>query len=110
MKYKNYTRSPQYGKIYSYDEKGRKVHEYDVLQLEVEHEGVDYTVGKLLQMVVEHSAEEKKILADLQAKSVELDVLGRTIAQLTSKNQLLVDAVKKLTAEVVRIKSNNRGI
>ena len=110
MKYKDYTRSPQYGKIYSYNEAGKQVHELDILQLEVAHEDKEYTIADLLQMVVDHSAEEKKIQADLRAKTVLIDELSRTIKQLQGKNDLLVKAITKLTAEVGRIKSNNKGI
>ena len=110
MKYKDYTRSPQYGKIYSYDEKGKQTHELDLLQLEFTHNELDYTMEKLLSMVLDHSAEEKRMQADLRAKSVLIDDLSRTVAQLMGKNHLLVEAVSKLTAEVARIKSNNRGI
>ena len=110
LKYKDYTRSPQYGKIYSYNEAGKQVHELDILNLELTHEDKDYTIAELLQMVVDHSAEEKKIQADLRAKTVLIDGLSRTVSQLQAKNDLLVKAITKLTAEVSRIKSTNKGI
>jgi hypothetical protein len=110
LKYKNYTRSPQYGKIYSYNEAGKQVHELDILGLELEHEGVEYTIAELLELVVAHSAEEKKIHAMLGAQSVIINELSRTIAQLQNHNAILLNAFKKLTAEVARIKSSNKGI
>ena len=110
LKYKDYTRSPKYGKIYSYDVNGKQVHELDIINLELTHENKDYTIAKLFHMVVEHSAEEEKIKAELRHKTEVIDELGRTLTQLQAKNNLLVKALEKLTAEVSRIKSSNKGI
>jgi chromosome segregation ATPase len=110
LKYKNYTRSPQYGKIYSYNEAGKQVHELDILELELEHDGVEYTVGKLLETVTTHSAEVKELQTDLRAQSASIVELDRTITQLKDHNLILVNALKKLTSEVAKIKSSNTGV
>lgn len=110
MKYKNYTRSPQYGKIYSYNETGKQTHELNILGLELEHDGVEYTVAKLLELVVAHSAEEKKLHAMLDAQAAIISKLENEVGTLKIKTDALLKALTKLTAEVGRIASSNKGI
>ena len=110
MKYKDYTRSPQYGKIYSYDEKGKQTHELDLLQLEVEHEGKTFTIGKLLERVTSLSSEVEMLKLEAGNDRAIAADLSRKISTQKEKTQLLTEVIKKLTAEVSRIKSNNKGI
>lgn len=110
MNYKNYTRSPQYGKIYSYDEKGKQVHELNILGLELEHEGKEYTVAGLLESVTEHSLEITRLKGELRHQESIDDGFRRRITELEQKNKILIQVIEKLTAEVSRIKSTNKGI
>ena len=110
MKYKNYTRSPQYGKIYSYNETGKQVHELDILGLELEHDGVEYTIAGLLELVTYLSAKEKKLHSMLDAQAALISHLGSEAARMRMKTDALLKALQKLTAEVGRIASSNKGI
>jgi hypothetical protein len=110
LKYKNYTRSPQYGKIYSYNETGKQTHELNILGLELEHEGVEYTVAGLLKTVTEDSADVEKLFHLINVQAGMISELQNEVGTLKIKTDALLKALQKLTAEVGRIASSNKGI
>lgn len=61
MEYKPTARSPHYGKIFAYDQNGKEVQSIDILQVQLVHEGKNYTIKELLKLVIELQAGEKAL-------------------------------------------------
>ena len=94
MKYKETARSPHYGKIYGYDNKGKQIEELDLLRIvvckrESEKNCDEYTIGQLLRTVVEHKEDFKKIA-----------ILEKQIKQLQNKIDTMSKLMVLLDAEI----------
>jgi len=110
MQYKKLQRSPHYGRIYGYNEKGQKIEELNWIELEVEHEGQTYTVADLLKKQVDNELTMKALLASNQKLAAKDKELGRTITQLESKIETLTEILTKLTTEVSKLRKANKGL
>lgn len=110
MQYKQSQRSPHYGRIYGYNEKGQKIEELNWIELEVEHLGQSYTVAELLKKQVDN----EKTMAGLRSQNAALTQktteMGRKITQLESKIDTLTEILTKITAEVSRLRKANKGL
>ena len=92
MRYKENTRSPQYGKIFMKDENGRVEEVMDVLRVVVSHKGRNYTIKELLEEVANNQTEVAKI-SDLEAA---LKTQKETIRDLKKLVVLLDAQIKSL--------------
>lgn len=61
MEYKPTARSPHYGKIFAYDQSGKEIQTIDVLKIQLVHDGEQYLIKDLLELVVKLQAGEKKL-------------------------------------------------
>lgn len=94
MKYKETARSPHYGRIYGFDEKGKQIEELDLLRIVVcKKEGKkncdEYTIGQLLRAIVDHKEDLKKIAT-----------LEKQIKQLQNKMDTMSKLMVLLDAEI----------
>ncbi len=85
MDYKKNVRSPNYGKIFAYDQQGREIKSLDPLKLFVTHDGVDYTISELLETVIElkkqNENQEKRILI-MENVMDKVDIMSKLVALL----------------------------
>ena len=110
MQYKQIQKSPHYGRIYGYNEAGQKIETLDWIELKVEHEGQTYTIAELLKKQVDNEKTMETLKASYGLLTQKNKDLSGEITTLKIKTDALLTALKKLTAEVARINSSNKGI
>ena len=101
MKYRSYARSPNYGRIISYDAFGNEVENVDVLQIEIQnHTGELFTIGKVLGDVINVKKENELILELFQAQKDINKSLQDEIVSLQHKNEKLHQAILSVASVV----------
>jgi hypothetical protein len=88
MDYKKNVRSPNYGKIFAYDAQGRVIETLDILKLRVLHDGGEFTVGQLLENVVElkeQVADQEGRLIMLENAMDKVDIMSKLVVLLDIK-------------------------
>jgi len=101
MKYKKFVRSPHYGKLFGYDEKGRQVIEYDVLKIRVISDGgKEYTLGDLFDKILSNEADNRESRKIAEGNSKELEQVNRVLETAKEERVLLRDAVKAISKKM----------
>ena len=80
MTYKATARSPHYGRIFAYDEKGQEIKEIDILKVKVVSQNKEYVIGDLLKRVIDLDA-RLPLIEEFAAQN------GPVISNLTEKNR-----------------------
>lgn len=107
MKYKETARSPQYGRIYGYNDAGKKIEELDWLELEVEHNGKILKVKDILETALKTEQHASTLAIQLNETNQKLVDAKRTIATDQHKFEILVRAVEKINEQLKALKGAN---
>lgn len=97
MTYKATARSPHYGRIFAYDEKGQEIKEIDILKVKVVSQNKEYVIGDLLKRVIDLDA-RLPLIEEFAAQN------GPVISNLTEKIDTMAQLVVILSAQVEALK------
>lgn len=101
MKYKEFARSPQYGKIFAYDKDGRVIEELDLLNLQiVAKNNEQFTLGALLDKIFDLTQENKEMNARIKSHDKDIMDLQNEITKAKADRDTLAAAIRSIAAKI----------